>query len=313
MPTPFALDEVFHFTTSDGLPFSATAQCSTPTPLFLAVLVHGLNHTSEAFLPLLAHLSASALCFVRVDLRGHGLNAAALPAGQPLDLSCSRLLLDLTELLAVAQLRYLPPARQQAGPLLIGHSLGGALCAKLAQQLQAGGGGCSGLVVLDFVEGSALPCIPAALQAMQAMPRSFPDLEGAVAWLLGTGTLHSAPAARLLLPFALHSSSSCLQWRTQSSGVLSALSLELLEGWFKGASACFAACRAPRLLLLASLASLADKELTVQHMQGKFQVKVVPEASHCLHCDQPARVAAEMAAFLAGILGSAAAKAGGEQ
>ena len=290
--------------TSDG---QAVLRCTLSFPApgaaparALCLCLHGLNHTSEAFLPLLAHLSSLPLCSARLDLRGHGASQRLAPAAQPLDLSAARLLLDLEEVLAAAAARLgSGGGGAPALPvLLLGHSLGGALAAKLAPRL---GAGCAGLVLLDFVEGTAVPAIPAALAALAATPRALASVDEAVAWALGTGQMHSAAAARLALPFALvqQQQQQGLGWRAEASGVLGALSEALLAEWFGGASAAFMACRGlPRKLLLARLESLADRELTVGHMQGRFQVEVLRESSHCLHMDQPLRAAQALLPFL---------------
>jgi protein phosphatase methylesterase 1 len=70
-------------------------------------------------------------------------------------------------------------------------------------------------------------------------------------------------------------------------------------------------CSLARKLLLARLESLADRELTVGHMQGKFQVEVLRESSHCLHMDQPLRAAQALLPFLEAALAALPQHGGG--
>lgn len=53
------------------------------------------------------------------------------------------------------------------------------------------------------------------------------------------------------------------------------------KDWFTSLSSSFLAVRAARLLVLAGTDRL-DKELMIGHMQGKFQMVVVPGVGHML-------------------------------
>ena len=75
--------------------------------------------------------------------------------------------------------------------------------------------------------------------------------------------------------------------------------------WFVGASQRFVAAPCPRLLLLAADlgardggADRLDAELTAAHIQGKFVLRIVRNAGHALHEDQPAACAGAIVAFL---------------
>ncbi|XP_065187550.1 protein phosphatase methylesterase 1-like [Sycon ciliatum] len=69
------------------------------------------------------------------------------------------------------------------------------------------------------------------------------------------------------------------------------------QGWFKGLSSYFLDSGVPSFLLLAGVDRL-DKEMTIAHMQGKFQMQVLPEVGHCVHEDAPDKVADAVATFL---------------
>ena len=57
-------------------------------------------------------------------------------------------------------------------------------------------------------------------------------------------------------------------------------------GWFKGLTSDFLGLHQPKILLLAG-SDRMDKELTVAHMMGKFQMKVLYDVGHVVHEDDP--------------------------
>ena len=66
--------------------------------------------------------------------------------------------------------------------------------------------------------------------------------------------------------------------------------------WYEGLSAKFLSVPAPKLLLLAGTDRL-DKELTIGHMAGKFQLKVLP-AGHAIQEDEPEKTADAVDEFI---------------
>eukprot|EP00731_Ephydatia_muelleri_P031189 Em0022g703a len=69
------------------------------------------------------------------------------------------------------------------------------------------------------------------------------------------------------------------------------------KGWFEGLSKKFLSIAVPRLLLLAAVETL-DKELTIGHMQGKFQMQVLAGCGHTVHEDLPEKVSEIIAGFM---------------
>lgn len=70
------------------------------------------------------------------------------------------------------------------------------------------------------------------------------------------------------------------------------------RGWFEGLSQHFLDSPAPaKLLLLAGIDTL-DRALTIGQMQGRFQMRVLPECGHAVHEDLPDAVAEIVAMFL---------------
>lgn len=70
------------------------------------------------------------------------------------------------------------------------------------------------------------------------------------------------------------------------------------RGWFEGLSQHFLDSPSPaKLLLLAGIDTL-DRPLTIGQMQGRFQMRVLPECGHAVHEDLPDQVAEIVAMFL---------------
>jgi len=179
--------------------------------------------------------------------------------------------------------------------LFVGHSLGAVIaCKYLATHREPH----LGLVMLEFVEGPALPAIPHAVAQLRATPRTFPSLDAAREWALSSGRLQSASSANLNLSHTLRFSppGSTGELRWVAEAFMGLVDEGTLEEWFKGTSAAFAALTLPRLLMVASVHSLSDRDLTVQQMQGKIGV-VVLSGGHALHEDLPREVAREVAVF----------------
>jgi len=55
----------------------------------------------------------------------------------------------------------------------------------------------------------------------------------------------------------------------------------LRAGWFEGMSTAFLAVHAPKVLVLAG-ADRLDTPLTIAHMQGKFQLNMLPSCGHSI-------------------------------
>ena len=68
------------------------------------------------------------------------------------------------------------------------------------------------------------------------------------------------------------------------------------EGWFRNMSELFLSAPCHKCLLVSGTDRL-DTPLTIAHMQGKFQLKLVTSAGHCVHEDAPDKVGAIMLQF----------------
>lgn len=69
------------------------------------------------------------------------------------------------------------------------------------------------------------------------------------------------------------------------------------RGWFKDMTEMFLSVSEAKLLLLAGVDRL-DKNMTIAHMQGKFQMHVLQRAGHAVHEDVPEQVAECLCTYL---------------
>jgi protein phosphatase methylesterase 1 len=64
--------------------------------------------------------------------------------------------------------------------VLVGHSMGGAIAAKVAGKNEIPS--LCGLVVVDVVEGTALAALPSMEAILNERPKQFPSVEAAIQW-----------------------------------------------------------------------------------------------------------------------------------
>ena len=239
----------------------------------VAALVRTLpRHVLRGFSPhALTRVSAQ-------DLRGHG----ATLTQDDTDFSIERLVTDVVAVCDVI----VPP---DSPLVLVGHSMGGAVASKAAAQL---GDKLRGIVVVDCVETAALDACPQMEVTVRARPHAFASARDALNWWVRSGASRSPAAARLSLLGQLRDDYGQLVWRTDV-----ALTIPHWRGWFSGQRDAFLSSTVPKLLLL-SEARVLDAPLQVAHMQGRFQLVVLPQAGHAIHEDAPGQASHAVAEFI---------------
>merc|ERR1719234_1942028 len=295
----------------------------------LVVLLHGGGYSALSWSLLAREMAALTDCrLLAIDLRGHGETEVE---GDEADLSGSTLVEDVKAVVEkVQQDKKWGSCDSNSGVVLVGHSMGGALAARLA--VEAGIAGLAGLVVVDVVEGTALDALAGMQAVLRSRPTKFASAEQAIEWCVRTGQVRNHESARVSMPGQIRDQSGLLiaskvpraeelegggkeedvegpggdmggprtteppsqhlSWRVDLSA-----SEPHWQGWFQGLSQRFLEAPAAKLLLLAGVDRL-DKELTVGQMQGKFQMQVLPAVGHTVHEDSPDKVAEVLATFL---------------
>jgi len=234
-------------------------------------MLHGAGHSAMTF-ALLARFMVDHgnVRVVTFDMRAHGYTTAKDES----DLSTENLVEDA---LAVADSVFTPSSHV----IVLGHSMGGSIAVRTA--LKASGHfKLSGIVVVDIVEGTALAALPSMNRIIDSTPPCFADIPAAVAYGMTSGSgAQTNAAARITLPARLRKKDGMWVWRTDLHATE-----PYWEGWFKGLSDDFLRVPAPKFLVLAGRDTL-DTPLTIGQMQGKFQIKFLPDCGHLIQEDAP--------------------------
>lgn len=173
--------------------------------------------------------------------------------------------------------------------VLCGHSLGGSVAVHTAHILEEK---CSGTIVLDLVEGTAMETLPYMRKLISSRPQEFRHLKEGLNWALKNITPRIESAA-ISFPSQLKlSSRGYLTWRTNLGK-----SEPYWKEWYESLSSKFLNVRGAKLLILAAKDRL-DKELMIGEMQGKFQLKVIHASGHYVHEDYPDQCAEIVQQFL---------------
>lgn len=198
------------------------------------------------------------------------------------------------------------------------------------------GASLGGVVILDAVEGTAKMSIQYMHEFLQHRPEEFSSVKDAIRWFLRSGGMRTAEGAGVSVPPLLRRAVpsppsseenrggsltelpplTTQEKKTDMNGVNREVmrmeksvekyiwrshlpSMETVwNTWFDNLDANFLRIPSPKMLCVASLDRL-DRELTVAHMQGKFQLEVCGNnAGHYIQDDAPAVLAAKLRRFI---------------
>lgn len=82
--------------------------------------------------------------------------------------------------------------------MLIGHSMGGAICVHLAaQELIPSLIGC---VVIDVVEGTAMEALASMQSFLRSRPQTFKSIQQAIEWSVRSGQIRNISSAKVSMP-----------------------------------------------------------------------------------------------------------------
>ncbi|XP_028405576.1 protein phosphatase methylesterase 1-like isoform X2 [Dendronephthya gigantea] len=287
------------------------------------LLLHGGGFSALSWSLFTAKVTLLSNCqVVAVDCRGHG-DTRTL---NDLDLSIETLTDDVRCLVETLYPEDSPEI------ILIGHSMGGAVAVHTAAKCLIPS--LIGLVVIDVVEGTALEGLSVMQSFLKGRPKSFNSIEKAIEWSVRSGQIRNLESARVSMPGQLMKCTIESGGQSESSSKIGSSGLYVIseasekssdksddneaseeryeyqwkinlsetdkywEGWFKDMSRLFLSCPVPKLLLVAGRDRL-DKELTVAHIQGKFQLHLLPKCGHAVHEDDPEKVAEMLTMFMA--------------
>jgi protein phosphatase methylesterase 1 len=173
-----------------------------------------------------------------------------------------------------------------------GHSLGGAVVVNALHKKDLAPL-IGGVVVMDVVESLAKHSLQYMHAILQQRPSSFSSEEEAALWFVHHGGMHSESSAKITVPFLLRQQDDGrYAWKTNLS-----LTETCWETWFDRLDQLFITLPCPKMLCLANTDRL-DKELTIAHMQGKFQLEVIGTQGHYVQEDEPKAVAGKVTRFV---------------
>uniref|UniRef100_UPI0037E8A02A protein phosphatase methylesterase 1-like n=1 Tax=Semicossyphus pulcher TaxID=241346 RepID=UPI0037E8A02A len=293
----------------------------------LLVLLHGGGHCALSWAVFTTAIIRRVNCRVlAMDLRGHG----ATLVRQTDDFSTQTMSSDVCNVIQTCYGEAPPPI------ILIGHGVGGAIAVNTASNmLLPTTVGLVAIDVVEGSAMEALHSIqnflkgrPKSFKSMdQAIEWSVKsghirNLESARVSMVGqikrceveeTNSLEQASSVTDMVvehneefydqsyvndkenaasEVSLSEDQSVYKWRIDLSK-----SEKYWDGWFRGTSNLFLACKLPKLLLLAGIDRL-DRDLTIGQMQGKFMMQVLPPCGHAVQEDKPEKVAEAVASFL---------------
>ncbi|KAJ9449951.1 putative protein phosphatase methylesterase 1 [Diplonema papillatum] len=245
------------------------------------LLVHGAGCCAMSWGLCAKELKAKGVPVISFDMRGHGLTACT----DETDLSVERLSQDIVNVMDAL-------FKPGDDVIIVGHSLGGALAVRVAKRtdLKVNLRACG---VVDVVEGTALDSLRHMKTILARKPASFSSISRVVQWGLSGHGVKNLDSARASMPPLVRRmpEGGAYVWRTDL------LSTEpFWKGWFEGMGECFLDSACPKLLLTAGTDRL-DKELSIAHMQGRFQLSMVYGTGHYMQEDKPQDVAQILAIF----------------
>jgi protein phosphatase methylesterase 1 len=175
--------------------------------------------------------------------------------------------------------------------VLVGHSLGGSVAIRVAASKELN---VAGIIVLDVVEGTAIPALPHMTTLLKRRPKYFRDIPEAIRWCVTSGTVKNIDSARVSIPDTLvfDENSNAFFWRTNLIS-----SEPYWRGWYEGMNAAFLKLPFAKMLALAGVDRL-DKEMIIAQMQGKLQIVIHESVGHTLHEDKPAKIAQDVIEFI---------------
>lgn len=155
----------------------------------LLVMLHGGGFSALSW----AHFSVEIAKIIHcqclaIDIRGHG----DTQTENEDDLSAETLAQDIGDILQTMYGESCPPV------LLIGHSMGGAICVHVANMDVVPA--LIGVVVIDVVEGTALEALASMQSFLRSRPNTFKSIQHAVEWCVRSGQIRNIESARVSMP-----------------------------------------------------------------------------------------------------------------
>jgi len=161
-----------------------------PTDAFpLVVCLHGGGYSGLSWSHFSAEITELVHCqCLAIDLRGHG----ASNTTDEEDLSAETQAADVISIIQALYPDNCPDL------ILIGHSMGGAICVHVAarEELHT----LLGVVVIDVVEGTAMEALASMQSFLRSRPTHFKSIQHAIEWSVRSGQIRNVQSAKVSMP-----------------------------------------------------------------------------------------------------------------
>ncbi|SCU79639.1 LADA_0B02124g1_1 [Lachancea dasiensis] len=286
----------FNFNMFYSLP-SITPGCPAQTiPVF--IFHHGAGSSALTFAPLALSLQEKlgGLCGTfAFDARGHGLTQPNGEISNSTKYNLDEFVSDFQQVLQAFHDEHLEniSPKLQVSIILVGHSLGGSICASVLNKIHGAlRTKIVGVAMLDIVEEAAIQALNTVDSFLTITPNVFADYGSAIDWHIKKGLSSLRSSAEISIPSLFYASSSGKVVRRTNLQTFRSF----WDTWFKNLSSKFVSLNTSKLLILAGDDNL-DRELIIGQMQGKFQLVVFQESGHFIQEDCPDKTAVTLIDF----------------
>lgn len=241
--------------------------------------IHGAGHSAMVF-TLLGQEVKTFATLISYDLEGHGSSwqKAVTKPGLEMDVlveEANRVFEAVSEM------------HPDAPMLILGHSLGACIAARLAKSQIEKGTACqriAGVIVVDMMEGLATESIQYMKDFLRHRPTSFESFERAIKWSIQSKSLFNVDSARISIPHQL-TPDAPHQWKVDLLH-----HTDRFSQWFQSLNATFLGLPVPKVLLMSKVDEL-DSDIRLAQIQSKLKIVTFPHVGHCIMEDDPKNTA----------------------
>lgn len=156
----------------------------------VVVCMHGGGYSALSWAHFSTEITEMVHCqCLAIDLRGHG----DTHTNNDEDLSADTLSNDV-----IAVLKAMYPEDNAPNFILIGHSMGGAVCVHVADKYELNT--LQGVVVIDVVEGTAMEALASMQSFLRSRPTHFKSIQHAIEWSIRSGQIRNVSSAKVSMP-----------------------------------------------------------------------------------------------------------------
>lgn len=156
----------------------------------MVVCLHGGGYSALSWAHFSIEITEMVHCqCLAIDLRGHG----DTHTKDDDDLSAETLSNDVIDVL-----KAMYPEDSCPNFILIGHSMGGAICVHVADKYRLPT--VEGVVVIDVVEGTAMEALASMQSFLRSRPSHFKSIQHAIEWSIRSGQIRNVSSAKVSMP-----------------------------------------------------------------------------------------------------------------